>query len=81
MAAQAVVSEAAVTTCPCCKQTPRLDKQGRKPERVNGELVFTDWYTLATCTTPGCPLYMVTLDSKVYDRMTPSEGANYLKEK
>lgn len=70
-----------MTICPCCKETPRLDMQGRKPERVNGELVFTDWHTLATCITPGCPMQFVTLDSAVYDRMTEAEGVNYLARK
>ena len=67
------------TICPVCKQPPRLDRQGRKPARINGEIVFTEYHTLATCLTPGCPMHTVTLDEREYQRMSKAEGEQYLK--
>lgn len=69
------------TICPCCKQPPRLDRQGFNPARVNGEIVFTEYRNLATCLTPDCEMQWVTLDESVYQRMSESEAQEYLEGK
>lgn len=67
------------TLCPCCHQPPRLDRMGDKPARINGEIVFTAFYNLATCLTPGCPMWQVTKHEDVYRTMTETEAKAYMR--
>lgn len=52
--------------CRHCGRPMHQARQGVKPAKVNGEIVFTDTVTLVDCRHNDCPLYYVTLEVNNY---------------